>query len=148
MTAAVTLASMGNGPAFSAYKTASQTITASTFTKIVFDTETFDTNSNFASSTFTPTVAGYYQINANFTTTSTTTTDFIYVTVYKNGAETTRGSHEMPATANYPTSVVSTLFYMNGSTDYIEAYGYSNATRSIQTGIPFTSFSAALIRGA
>ena len=34
-------------PAFSTYMSAAQTFTASTWTKIVFDTEEFDTNSNY-----------------------------------------------------------------------------------------------------
>ena len=55
----------GNGPAFSAYQSTQQTgISSATFTKVNFQTEEFDTNSNFASSTFTPTIAGYYQINS------------------------------------------------------------------------------------
>jgi hypothetical protein len=41
-------------PAFSAYSTSNQSIPATTATKITFDTEEFDTNSNFASSRFTP----------------------------------------------------------------------------------------------
>jgi len=40
MTAAVTLASMGNGPAFSAAKTnGTQTVTANTYTKATFNFE-------------------------------------------------------------------------------------------------------------
>ena len=58
------------GPAFSAYLSANQSVSANVFTKITFDTEDFDTNSNFSSSRFTPTVAGYYQLNAVLTTTS------------------------------------------------------------------------------
>jgi len=50
----------GNGPIFSAYSSAGQTVSNNTITKILFDTENFDSNSNFASSRFTPTVAGYY----------------------------------------------------------------------------------------
>jgi len=57
----------GNMPAFLVYPSASSTnLTSSTWTKIVFNTEVFDTNNNFDSTTnyrFTPTVAGYYQIN-------------------------------------------------------------------------------------
>jgi len=37
----------GNGPAFSAYLSADQTITSSTFTKVQLNAELFDTNSNF-----------------------------------------------------------------------------------------------------
>ena len=37
-----------------------QTLSSGTLTKVTFDTELFDTNNNFASSRFTPTVAGQY----------------------------------------------------------------------------------------
>ena len=54
----------GNGPAFSAYQSSAQTLSSNTATKLTFTTEEFDTNNNFASSTFTPTVAGYYLVTA------------------------------------------------------------------------------------
>ena len=64
----VTQGVFGNQPAFSVYLSSNQTgVTNSTSTKIQFNTKVFDTNSNFDSSTnyrFTPTVAGYYQLNA------------------------------------------------------------------------------------
>jgi len=41
----------GNGPAFSAYLSADQTITSSTFTKVQLNAELFDTNSNFDTKT-------------------------------------------------------------------------------------------------
>ena len=55
--------SASSGPAFKVYKSADQGITASTFTKVTFNTEEFDTAGNFASNAFTPTKAGYYQLN-------------------------------------------------------------------------------------
>ena len=70
------------GPAFSAYQSSAQSVTSSTYTKILFQTEDFDTNSNFASSTFTPTVAGYYQISAAVL--PSTATSQTLVSIYKN----------------------------------------------------------------
>ena len=56
--------SIGMGPAFAARPSSGQSApSADTFTKVAFGTETFDTDSKFASDRFTPTVAGYYQIN-------------------------------------------------------------------------------------
>lgn len=54
-------------PAFSAYQSVAQTLASTTITKITFTTEEFDTNSCYDTSTsrFTPTVAGYYQINGS-----------------------------------------------------------------------------------
>lgn len=139
------------GPAFSAYISGTPSISATTYTKLPLNVEEFDTANCFDSTTnyrFTPNVAGYYQINGKFTTQSTTTSDFIFCTVYRNGSETSRGSHEMPALANYPTSIVCALVYLNGTTDYVELYAYSNATRNVQGGLAFTSFSSALVRAA
>jgi hypothetical protein len=55
-----------NTPAFSAYLSASQTINNDTHTTATFNTEIFDTDSNFDTSTyrFTPTTSGKYLIGA------------------------------------------------------------------------------------
>src|SRR5210317_1629772 len=55
----------GSGPAFSAYQSSAQTIAGYTFVKMNLQTEEFDTDSCFDTSLsrFTPTVAGYYQVN-------------------------------------------------------------------------------------
>lgn len=56
----------GTGPAFSAYQSTQQTgISVGVFTKVNLQTEEFDTNSCFdtSTSTFTPNVAGYYQVS-------------------------------------------------------------------------------------
>ena len=82
----------GNMPTFSAYNTSSQSVTSSTFTKITFDTEVFDTNNNFATSRFTPTVAGYYQCNGLLRATGTAMTGAI-VAFYKTGAQYAYGAH-------------------------------------------------------
>jgi hypothetical protein len=120
----------GNGPAFSAYQSISQSVSNSTETKITFNVEEFDTNNNFASSRFTPTVAGYYQINAcvNFATGSRT----IYGVIYKNGSVYKRGSQSGSAAASGQSSLVSSIVYFNGSTDYVEAYVFQG-TGSSQT---------------
>ena len=49
-----------NTPAFFAYNASDQTITNNTWTKVVADTEVFDSDGKFASNTFTPTVAAKY----------------------------------------------------------------------------------------
>ena len=40
---------VGNGPTFSAYPSSTQSITSGTWTKVLFQTEEWDTNNNFAS---------------------------------------------------------------------------------------------------
>jgi len=134
-------------PAFSAYSNAAQTISAATFTKILFQLETFDTNSNFASSRFTPTVAGYYQINSSINTSGSNSTSLI--SIYKNGVEFRRGAQIsvlVAAGAVYSVNV-SGIVYCNGTTDYIEIYSYFQAGATTN-GDANTYFDGAMIRSA
>lgn len=129
-----------DGPAFSAYQNSSQSISATTFTKVTFDTEEFDTTGNFASSRFTPTVAGYYQINAALSQGAPTQT---ICTLYKNGTIYKSGVNG----TNFNTNV-SSLVYLNGSTDYVEVYAYIATSQSLNTGINLTYFNGTMVRGA
>jgi hypothetical protein len=137
----------GNGPAFSAYSASSQTVTANTWTKVVCGTELFDTNSNFASSTFTPTVAGYYQVSAGIQFNGTTITR-VFSAIYKNGAAA-QYFFDINLATVYRASG-SCLLYMNGSTDYLEWYGFMNGTGTLQfeTSQQGTYFQAVLVRSA
>jgi len=146
MTAAVTLAALGNGPAFSAYYAgAAQSVTSGTFTKALFNTELFDTNSCFASSRFTPTIAGYYQINATLNFEGSTTR--CITSIYKNGTEYDRG-FDVSVTTVYKGSA-SAIVYLNGTTDYIEIYAFIVGT-SLALGADVTNmqFSGAMVRSA
>ena len=51
---------LGSTPAFEAHSAADQTISDNTYTKVTLGTEILDTDGKFASSRFTPTVAGKY----------------------------------------------------------------------------------------
>ena len=147
-----------NGPAFSAYANASQTVTGNTFTKIIFQVEDFDTNSCFDSTTnyrFTPTAAGYYQLNAALFLAGTSTTQQVAVVVYKNGSAYSRVIDVNPSSTLSTNSNItvgnSILIYMNGSTDYVELYGYyylGTATFSDASTTITSRFSGAMVRGA
>jgi hypothetical protein len=139
----------GNMPAFSVYLSANQTVSANTFTKVAFNTEEFDTNNNFDSSTnyrFTPTVAGYYQIN--FVLCLLTGANTVISSIYKNGSEYLRGTR-VDSIASGLSSIVSDVVYLNGSTDYIEAYGFISVTvfAGGATGA-VCKFSGSMVRGA
>jgi hypothetical protein len=116
---------MVNGPAFSAYMSSNASFTSGTNTKVTLDTEVFDTANCFSSSRFTPNVAGYYQINGKIRATGTGIEGS--VNIYKNGSQLLLGSYT-PLTSTVVFSVVSTIVYLNGSTDYIELYGYASTT--------------------
>jgi hypothetical protein len=122
----VTVAATAN-PAFSAYQTVTTTLSANVFTKITLGGEEFDTNNNFASSTFTPTVAGYYQINGliSFNPTGTAGVNVLSF-IYKNGVRYKDGSFGPVNSVQGGWTNVSSVVYLNGSTDYVELYGYIN----------------------
>jgi hypothetical protein len=124
----VALPNGGVAPAFSAYASSSQTISTATFTKILFDTEEFDTNNNFASSRFTPTVAGYYQVSSNCEwSTGGLTTGVGAFAIYKNGSPFKRGNQFNLTSAGNVGYGISLLVYCNGSTDYLEIYMYQSS---------------------
>ena len=134
----------GNGPAFSAYQSSAQTLTSNTFTKITFTTEVFDTNNNFASSTFTPTVAGYYQVNCGISVAATATV--IILLISKNGSTIYKSVNTNPSTVS--TVSGSGLVYCNGSTDYIEVYGLFVVGQAMATGQTETYFNGSMVRAA
>ena len=137
----------GTGPAFSAYANAATSLTNGAFTKISFQVEDYDTNNNFASSRFTPTVAGYYQISAASSVSGGTTAE-LSIAVYKNGAGHRQGSDFITAGSQYAQSI-STLVYCNGSTDFIEIYLYiATAGKLTGTGDNSVWFNGAMIRSA
>ncbi len=134
----------GNQPAFSATMSANQTVTTSTYTKVVFNTEEFDTNNNYDSTTnyrFTPTVAGYYQVIACIYPATAVTA--INCAIYKNG------NNFKVFGGTTVSSSVSSLIYFNGSTDYIECYAFLvGATPSILSTSSLSYFNACLVRAA
>jgi hypothetical protein len=148
LTGTVTL----GGPAFQAYKSAgagAQSVTSNVFTKVTFDTEEFDTNSNFASNRFTPTVAGYYQINTTCDVGVGGTT--MLVCLYKNGSlyKYLGGIWYTPSDAsneiNASGGIVVTA---NGSTDYFEIYvKLYGSTPLVYAGSAGTHFSGCFLRG-
>jgi len=121
----------GNMPAFSAYANAIQTVSSNVYTKIALQAEDFDTASAFDSTTnyrFTPQVAGYYQVNGNLRLDGSATTIQVSLTLYKNGSAYADLNDTNPTTTLSSNTFIiignSILVYMNGSTDYLEIYGY------------------------
>ena len=141
----------GNGPAFSAYNAGTQSISASTSTKVVFNAEDFDTASCFDSTTnyrFTPNVAGYYQFNANVYQTGGTYS-YVWLNFYKNGSSTVECNRV--SSTGQGTLNGSALIYLNGSTDYVELYARAQGGTTLQLGASskeFMNFSGAMVRSA
>lgn len=144
--------SAGNGPAFSVYSSVTPSVSSGVYTKIVLDTKIFDTNSNFDNTTnyrFTPTVAGYYQINGNIFGSASGAVYGVGIAIYKNGGIVATGSiTNTTGSQTSQNSHVSFLVYMNGSTDYLELYGYvtGSGTCSIGSGQAYTYMNGFLAR--
>jgi hypothetical protein len=137
----VGLGGNSNAPAFSAVGTSISVATA-TPTKLTATTVRFDTNSNYATSRFTPTVAGYYQINATASS-GTSATGYVGVSIYKNGSAILNGTIVTNSSVG-PTVTTSTIVSMNGTTDYVEIYGTQTSGGSLTMGVP--DFSGCLVR--
>lgn len=134
-----------NVPTFAAWKSgATQDVGTGVWTKVTFETEEFDTNSNYDTSTsrFTPTVAGYYQVNASLFYDNN---GACRCAIYKNGTVWKEGIRQVNAFS----ATASCLVYLNGSTDYIECYGYESAGYNVVGGTQsYTYFQATLVRSA
>lgn len=137
----------GNGPAFRAVHASSSVISSGQPFKVITlsdtATNTFDTNSNFASSSFAPTVAGYYQINGNVSFTAVA--DGALAAIYKNG---TIYSYGAPSTSGGVRSNVSDIVYLNGSTDYVNLYVLQTSGSNKTLANDQTFLSGCLIRSA
>ena len=135
-------------PCFSGYASAGTTVPDATYTKILFATEDFDTNSNFSSSRFTPTVAGYYQINAN-TRFGSFTVSSIFLIIYKNGGDYVRGNGSSMNSSGFVYPSISGIVYCNGTTYYIEIYADQNSGSSQSTDYGSVyKFNGAMVRSS
>lgn len=139
-------AKSAQGPAFSAYQTAAQSLPNSTFTKLNLGLEEFDTANAFdtTNSRFQPTVAGYYSLQGEV---GMAATGLLVLALYKNGVEFKRGNQ-----LNGNAIAVNSAFfvYLNGTTDYVELWIYQTTGGSVNTSAAaaFTYFSGFLARAA
>ena len=137
-----------NAPVFSAYLGSNQTISNSTSTKLQISTEEFDTNSNFDNATnyrFTPTVTGYYQVNG-LVSYGSSASGMGAIFIYKNGVRFKDGVSAPFNSSDNLRVNVSTVVYLNGSTDYIELYTFQNSGGNKDASSYYTYFSSALVR--
>ena len=136
-------------PAFRAYLGSNQTVSENTWTKLQMNTESFDTNSNYDISNFrfTPTVAGYYQASVSVRNLSSSAISYCFAGIHKNGISWQQGAAPSYL-SNYAVGGCTTLVYLNGTSDYIEAYAFiqSGGTNTIETNSTQSTFSGVLVR--
>lgn len=97
-------------------------LTTGVFVKLTFDTEEFDTNNNFASSTFTCSIPGIYAIAGVFTLTAVIT-GTLAVAVYKNGVNTKQTTLGAGSNQGIPFNAALQL----AVGDTIEAWGFQSS---------------------
>ena len=134
----------GNGPAFFASRSADQSITQSSYTRINFDSESFDTNSNYDNATnyrFTPTVAGYYLLFASLLNNPAGSGQYV-TAIRKNGSNLSpNGNLVNTAVGGGSTVPATNLVYANGTTDYFDVAAYaSTASPTVQGGSTFFGY--------
>lgn len=121
-----------NTPSFAAYNNASQSISSGTWTKLIYNTESWDTDSAFDSSTnyrWTPGEAGKYLIWANSYLSNATYGD-CKLYLYVNGSEASPGiRYAMKQADGSGTELIS--FVSLSATDYVEMYFYAHAGTAI-----------------
>ena len=157
-TVTVNAAAMKNTPAFEAQLNGNQTVSNDTSTKLEFDTETFDTDGAYDSTTnyrFTPQTPGKYYVYCKVEHYGGTTNSLTaaYLQIKKNGS--TEINSEFSA---YPDAILHKIFIynagiieMNGSSDYVEAFIQgegSNSTQEVKWNAKTTLFGAYKIIGA
>jgi len=120
-----------NTPYFLAKPNAVQTTSTNTEAVVVFGDELLDSDSCFASNTFTPNVAGYYYIFVNFS--FNTTADFAgaEVNLFKNGSRITGGtvSNDVSDSVSF-----SYIVQMNGSSDNLQVRTYVGGAYVVHQG--------------
>jgi len=151
-TADGTILSSKFGPSFAARNNAAQTIVNNTAAVIDFDTELFDTDSCYDTSThrFTPNVAGIYLINCSIQMQSMT--GVISLDIRLNGARYCNSALNQDG-SGLQTVDSSVLVSLNGSSDYIDVTIFNNSGANKDT-VPSPSnnivnhFSGCYMRGS
>ena len=110
-------------PSFSVHRDGATQGSLSGTTKIVWTTEEFDTNSDFASNKFTPTVAGKYLLSARVALqTSPVDQDNLIILLYKNGVSYKEVWLKASGTTTLVGPQVTVVVDANGSTDNFEIF--------------------------
>jgi hypothetical protein len=122
-----------SGPAFLAYRaTSTQSFTGDVVTKVQLNAESFDTDNCFDSTTdyrFTPNKSGYYSINME-SEMNLSSANVSRIRLYKNGTSVRESGNNDTSSANLYQSL-SSIIFMNGTTDYLEMYLYSGSNSTI-----------------
>lgn len=132
---------------FSVWRSASLSVgSATALTPVVFDTEAYDTGSNYSTSTgkFTAPVAGFYKFEA-YANTTIETSDLLYINLFKNGtlfaagnaaSNSSGGNQSIAVSVCPPAFSLSANDYITVSIGHAGAYtmGLSNTQPNLYFG--------------
>jgi len=120
------------------YRNGTQSINASTWTKVLLDTETYDTRSEFASNKFVATVAGYYLVICNQHYGDYGNDKEQRIAIYKNGAVYAKREWATHADNDGGLNVMDVVEL--AATDYVEMYTYhvAGGATNLQGGASVT----------
>ena len=161
------------GPSFVVYQSASaygQSLPASAFTTLIMDTEVLDPNGCFNNTgstvtlnglstpaySFCPNVPGYYQFNCQMRI-GANSNNVICVGAIKNNSGTTAGynmlGQVMGNGVNGTGVQMSTIYYLNGTGDYVQSQAWINGgstcnTSNLNNAGDTNWFTGSFIRGA
>jgi hypothetical protein len=129
---------------FSAYRAAAANSGNGAFADVAFDTELFDTGSNFNTSNgiFTAPVAGFYQFDAQVEFQGSTTV--LIVALQKNSDTELRGSRNTTA-GGAAFSGSAHQFLQLAASDTVKVRAFASTTTAIQVGQQNTYFSGFLV---
>jgi hypothetical protein len=123
-----------NTPMFRVFRSSDQSVANSTYTKIQYDSESYDTDAAFDSSTnyrFTAPSAGKYYFLAQLQYTATTDGGQLRAQFYVNGSAfnaNLRMQHTSPNTSD--NFVVMADVLSLSASDYVEVFGYQSESGS------------------
>ena len=138
-------------PAFDANLSDNQELTNGVATKLNFDEEKLDTNNLYDTSTyrFTPNIAGKYLVYAHAAFTGVSNSQLVEANMYlyKNGSGYAENRVNLQSNPGNACGLyIARIIDLNGSTDYVEAYGMINTNNSTErvmgTNDRFSAFGA------
>ena len=150
----VQVAKLANQPMFSAYFTGTssgQSLINATFTNVTFNVIEYDTANCYNTSTYrwTPNVAGYYFVQACCYIQFGATSGQILLALMRNTSQYKYGNYSYATSPFSDTSsLVQTMLYLNGTTDYVSVQAYQNcgATKNLYGSLNHSYFSGCLVK--
>lgn len=132
-----------------AYRNAAQNINATSNTRVLIDTISFDAEDvvNITNSRIVPNLPGYYIVIAHIRVYSVPDGQMVAAAILKNKALVTYGTMVHQGAAGHPASIAQDLVYMNGTTDYLELYAYNRHSSELALDVRYSHYNYISILG-